>query len=757
MPSPVILHLLGTWQDSKARFEFPVRSDLFKGIQTASSRPSILVTQFTACSDNEHIHFPPAVTEHYPKSQPEQEIFEEENWEPLINEELFRNWDLNPEPPVAGGGGGGGAGAPPQPLTEEEEEEEGRRVRRQAPKKKTAGEVRAQELEDVAVGLEENEAYVNCYLQKPGWDKSFDNIYSRFAKALIKELKEKWFAPLHNAFQRIWASPSFSLTEIVANEVLNTFTLQLIVPPHCTLGFSDASVLQALGFDRFELPNNAGPKVRQHPRTPYVFVNDTNSRKVFVSDRPIENAMLSLLRGAAALARKKLPDNLKILSPEIGNVSTVSADGGLIVSVACNLPKISKSRLTFEIAESGSAISDLSDALRLNRTANFYKNLLKNLALVYGMDEAAFVVEQNLADSLLSLQRHAALMKPEAAIKDQLTVEFAMGRTVHQNYAAAAGLDRFFTWNLGIQSPLLIYVVKNSEAKAQAAENERLFRERQEAIEAEALKNKQKIAAEEAENEERRKRLEELAEREEAAALAAQERAEKNIALQAAAAAEEAEKNKAKIAAAEAENAARNKRLEDEQALRDAEAQKKKQDADNLKARAEQYERQRLELIRQQIEAADKAQRTRLENVRVQKIAADREEARLAHVERQRLADIADQERLEDVRNQRIAAAEAARLANEERQRLADEAELDRQFDQRLRDQQELADRARLEQQEAEDAAAAAAEDLAAAAEADVDPGAGDAPPIVEPPPPPPAVPAAAAPDPVFFWTSRRY
>ena len=167
MPAPTVLHLLGSWINSKIEIPFPSPPDLFAK-QTSGVRPHILLTQFSICNQELHTdHFPAATTANYPRVWTEGDREDASAWEPVVYRNPLTHWNLNPAANL------------------------NRRRRQVIP----ADEITARQTMQISIteNLGETESYASAYFYTPSFKKEYTDVYTKFSKTFADELEKKTF------------------------------------------------------------------------------------------------------------------------------------------------------------------------------------------------------------------------------------------------------------------------------------------------------------------------------------------------------------------------------------------------------------------------------------------------------------------------------------------------------------------------------------------------------------------------------------
>ena len=411
MPPPVVLHLLGSWQNSTIEIPFPGRPDLFVK-STPQERPHIYLTQFSICAEANHDnHFPAAVTQPFPRVWHEGDVSDDTVWEPEVYRDPLTHWDLNPAPLV-------------------------RRRRQVRPAKEIAERVSMQE--SIAANLGDTESYVSAYFYNPQVVKTITEVYSKFAKTFAEDLEKKMFSPLAAHYQHVFKnSDNFRLHVSSENQDTGLLKLTIVIPPFSELTLSDSSVFQALGFDTFA-PEPEGIEIRD---TGFVMHNETNRFKHFVADREIANDKISLLRSMARQANRGPP----IERP---------GDPDLTITFKYNGPREPVNKIEHIYPPSYRVDMTKDSSKKIATATLFFNNLLKHLSEEYGFDELSLKATADQVRGSVAFKGSDRLTAPT----DQLTVEFCLGQVAQQLFAPTLAA-KIFTWNVGRQSPLYLPIV----------------------------------------------------------------------------------------------------------------------------------------------------------------------------------------------------------------------------------------------------------------------------------------------------------
>ena len=173
---PVVLQLLGRWNNSQIDFPLPNRHDFYASGGRASSnhRPYIVINQLMLChAPSSKIHFPQAPSSLYPNALDleEQPPVYHEDWVPTFRTGDLLNWNLEEET---------------SPLVSDDNQENNR-VRRQA------GQVdRSQKLQDIKAELGPNDSYINAYFYNAKIAKSFVNTYAKLTENLLNKINRNF-------------------------------------------------------------------------------------------------------------------------------------------------------------------------------------------------------------------------------------------------------------------------------------------------------------------------------------------------------------------------------------------------------------------------------------------------------------------------------------------------------------------------------------------------------------------------------------
>ena len=422
MPAPVVLHLLGSWQNSKIEIPFPGRPDLFVKSTPPQERPHIYLTQFSICAEAAHtLHFPAAVTQDFPRVWQEGDVADDTVWEPEVYRDPLTQWDLNPEPLA-------------------------RRRRQVIPAKEIAQRVSMQE--SIAANLGETESYVSAYFYNAQVEKKISEVYSKFARTFAEDLEKKLISPLAAHYQHAFkSSDNFRLHASPENQETGLFKLTFVIPPFSEMTLSDSSVFQALGFDTFA-PETDGIEIRD---TGFVMHNETNRFKHFIADREIANEKISLLRSMARKANR---------GPAIERPD----DPDLTITFKYNGPREPVSKVEHIYPPSYKVDMTKDSGKKVVTAALFFTNLINHLSVEYGFDELSLKATADKIRGSVALKGSDKL----TATTDQLTVEFCLGTLVQQLFAPTLGAQ-IFTWNVGRQSPLYLPIVSKQFMQQEAA------------------------------------------------------------------------------------------------------------------------------------------------------------------------------------------------------------------------------------------------------------------------------------------------
>ena len=445
--SPVVLQLLGQWNNSQINFPLPSRNDFFvRQSRNKLTSPYILINQFLLCHEHPaRVHFPKADSSLYPDALQldEQPQIDYEDLVPSVREGQLLNWNLEDESPTL---------TQQDPLT---------RVRRQA------GQDRADKLEKIKRGLGPNESYISAYFFNPKISKTYENAYAKFCKSFIAEINRTFVAQVADHFSNIWkANANFTMVAIVADATRENgdFVISIVIPPYCTLAFNDCSVMQALGFDVVNQTGDPGSILKRttNDELPWHFTNNTSSRKVINGKRAIPNVKMSSLRIKARAVREKLTPNVKAATPELTSRVVLGTDDVFTISLEFAGNVKSPPAVTTEWPENFDVLMVTGTTVqKLEATKNFFENLLTHLCTFYGFHPQFYELipepdEQRLTLTQGSLHPHQT--------KDQLTVEFVLGEKAYNYFLANSKLENPLLWNYGVQSPLPIKIATDESS-----------------------------------------------------------------------------------------------------------------------------------------------------------------------------------------------------------------------------------------------------------------------------------------------------
>ena len=460
--SPRLFHLLGRWQENRLTFDaLPNRPDLFKSGSKSVEDCYFLLNQVEWCQEADHNHFPNADTGIFPGAEhifnlegpPEPDYY---NWQPWVREQELLNWNLEEEIEAEANYAG-----EPAPM----------RFRRQAP---------PQPQPQPKTPLLENESRIGLTVQKGARKWTFKRQYSAFAITLVNSSLAKKNVPQVRAyFQDVWSEANtwnFQMLPVeselgasvgAANPL---YKVHINLPPHCSLTFSDVSVLQALGFDLVNVPNDRrsirSKVVPSTQQTLYYFDNPSEKSRLFTSIRPIPNLPIHKLRALAKRERTKLPKELRDTAPMIEH-ETEELDTTLELTYACTPPEI----LTFE-AEIAAEPED--PANRIAPYLDFFRQIFWYLSQHTGVDYNIFSFEPCPID--VNALRIAFVRPNLEGTLDRFTVELEFGPKVLSRMPRLARYQGI-TWNLGRAASIDLPVLSIPLTAAQRAEAKRLAAE----------------------------------------------------------------------------------------------------------------------------------------------------------------------------------------------------------------------------------------------------------------------------------------
>ncbi len=455
---PVVLQLLGRWNNSQIDFPLPNRHDFYASGGRASSnhRPYIVINQLLLChKHSSKIHFPQAPSSLYPGALDleEQPPVSHEDWVPTLRTGDLLNWNLEEET---------------APLVSDDEKA---RVRRQ-----TGPGNRSQKLRDIKAGLGSNDSYINAYFYNTKIVKSFVNAHAKLTKNLLNEITRNFVTQVAAHFSHVWpANANFNVVAIPvsASHAEGDFVISIVLPPYCTLAFSDCSVMQALGFDVVNQPAEEGSILKRTDQSelPWFLANPTGARKVFKAKRAIQDIKLSGLRIKARQVRNQMSPAVKASTPEIVKDLLPGSSDTLTMSVEYTGNDKTPPTLTTEWAQNLDALMTTgATAEKIGAAKNFYKSLLDHLCSFYGFHREFYSLISEPEEKRLVLT-HGTL-HPHST-RDQLSVEFVLGEKAFNYFLAASQLDNPLVWNVGVQSPLPITIeAEQSLAAATPVEEE---------------------------------------------------------------------------------------------------------------------------------------------------------------------------------------------------------------------------------------------------------------------------------------------
>ncbi len=215
---PVVLQLLGRWNNSQIDFPLPNRHDFYTGggggKGSSQHRPYIVINQLMLChAHSSKIHFPQAPSSLYPDALDleEQPPVYHEDWVPTLKTGSLLNWNLEEETP---------------PLVDDAAQETGR-VRRQA----GLGD-RSQKLQVVKAGLGSNDSYINAYFYNTKFEKNFVNAYAKLARTLLNEITRNFVTQVAAHFSHVWtAYANFNILAIPVKGKEGDFVVSIVLPP----------------------------------------------------------------------------------------------------------------------------------------------------------------------------------------------------------------------------------------------------------------------------------------------------------------------------------------------------------------------------------------------------------------------------------------------------------------------------------------------------------------------------------------------
>ncbi len=444
---PVVLQLLGRWQNSQIHFPLPSRKDFFiRQSGDKSPAPFIVVNQFLLCHEHQSkVHFPRADSSLYPGSLDleEQPQIYYQDLVPGVREDQILNWNLEDESPN---------------LVSERDEA---RVRRQAgPDERT---VKLQTIKDQ---LGPDQSFVNAYFYNKKISQNIHDTYGKLLATFLSDLNRQFVSKVADHFSHVWTPRSnFTLNAILADASRPTgeSVVSIVIPPHCTLAFNDCSIMQALGFDVVGQPEDPASILRRttNATLPWYMSNNTATSKVVKGKRAIPNVKMSSLRIKARAVRDNMISKIKAVTPELPSKVLLGTDDLFTIALEFAGNVKTPPVVTTEWPENFETLMVTGTTLeRLDAAKNFFENLLTHLCTFYGFKNDFYQLipepdEQRLTLTYNSLHPHQT--------KDQLNIEFVLGEKAQKYFLSNSNLDNPLLWNFGIQSPLPIKMAIREE------------------------------------------------------------------------------------------------------------------------------------------------------------------------------------------------------------------------------------------------------------------------------------------------------
>ena len=447
---PVVLQLLGRWQNSQIHFPLPSRKDFFirQSGGNKSPAPFIVVNQFLLCHEHQSkVHFPQADSSLYPDALDleEQPQIYYQDLVPSVREDQILNWNLEDESPN---------------LVSDRDEA---RVRRQA----DAVDERTVKLQKIKDQLGPDQSFVNAYFYNKKISQNMKDSYGRVLTNFLFDLNKHFVSKVADHFSNIWKPRSnFTVVAILtdASRPGGESVVSLVIPPHCTLSFNDCSIMQALGFDVVGQPEDPASILRKTSTTavlPWYMSNNTATSKIFKGKRAIPNSKMAGLRIKARTVRDAMAPRVKAVTPELPSKVLLGTDDLFTIALEFAGNVKTPPVVTTDWPENFETMMVTgTTAERLEGAKNFFDNLLTHLCTFYGFKNDFYQLIPEPAEQRLTLTYNSLYPHQTG---DQLNIEFVLGEKAQKYFLSNSNLDNPLLWNFGIQSPLPIKMAIREE------------------------------------------------------------------------------------------------------------------------------------------------------------------------------------------------------------------------------------------------------------------------------------------------------
>ena len=449
---PVVLQLLGRWQNSQIHFPLPSRKDFFirqlGGDNKSSPAPFIVVNQFLLCHEHQSkVHFPQADSSLYPDALDleEQPQIYYQDLVPSVREDQILNWNLEDESPN---------------LVSDRDEA---RVRRQAGQ----ADERTVKLQKIRDQLSPDQSFVNAYFYVKKISENIRDTYGKLLVNFLFDLNKQFVSKVAAHFSNIWKPRSnFTVVAIQADASRpgGESVVSLVIPPYCTLSFNDCSIMQALGFDVVGQPEDPASILRKTSTNavlPWYISNNTATSKIVKGKRALPNGKMAGLRIKARAVRDNMTPKVKAVTPELPSKVQLGTDDLFTIALEFAGNVKTPPVVTTDWPENFESLMVTgTTAERLDAAKNFFDNLLTHLCTFYGFKNDFYQLIPEPDEHRLTLTYNS--LHPHQA-GDQLNIEFVLGEKAQKYFLSNSNLDNPLLWNFGIQSPLTIKMAIREE------------------------------------------------------------------------------------------------------------------------------------------------------------------------------------------------------------------------------------------------------------------------------------------------------